>query len=657
MPEVGRNDPCPCGSGAKYKKCCLPGERDAPASLFLRREIREIAAGTDAWQADAVPLPVTFQDDATARPAVFLVTAAGFVLGSEVLSRPSAEWDDVARQLALAVGAASESVGATPRVVQVRHPEIAAALEPLLSPRDVRVEWDALVELDELARELVADLTGGIPGPRAMIAETWAGWGLPPGTVSELFGAAAVLWGARPWVWLGNDQVLFAELPDGAEWTVSVLGQAGQEFGLTLYSDYDDFLDLMGAPHPSAAFADPVGRVLSLLYENRDTLPPRMQREVASAGWEVAAPDAYPLIMAINTPAGGMSRRDAADLARVARAVAALAEAEGERLSRGETLEWSDPETGVRLEHEEVDRGPALWTPPAALRPGGPEGPAARPAAALEEARRLVGVDAQAVAGPAGRGSPAGVAPERLPDLDLFAPAEGSLLGRFEAALHGEGLSRKTVEKHVANADTFLHYLLEWESVPPSAVHEYDLRVFLFDWYPREVDDPYYRADAMPASLGRFFAWLAAEEGVQCPWAAEVLGERDAYRLRRLEFPGGFGWDDEVGSWRAELYEDLDVRILLHDDGLGSTLTWGEEGPFGRVMGIVEDTLDRELQRRWLLWREEAIRAGETSPPLLRERLVARQREWEETPHPSLDGETPLVAIERERSERRDRMG
>ncbi|MFH1571074.1 MAG: SEC-C metal-binding domain-containing protein [Gemmatimonadota bacterium] len=22
--EVGRNDPCPCGSGRKYKKCCMP---------------------------------------------------------------------------------------------------------------------------------------------------------------------------------------------------------------------------------------------------------------------------------------------------------------------------------------------------------------------------------------------------------------------------------------------------------------------------------------------------------------------------------------------------------------------------------------------------------------------------------------------------------
>jgi preprotein translocase subunit SecA len=29
--KVGRNDPCPCGSGKKYKKCCLPRETHAGA--------------------------------------------------------------------------------------------------------------------------------------------------------------------------------------------------------------------------------------------------------------------------------------------------------------------------------------------------------------------------------------------------------------------------------------------------------------------------------------------------------------------------------------------------------------------------------------------------------------------------------------------------
>lgn len=27
--KIGRNDPCPCGSGKKYKKCCLGKDDDA----------------------------------------------------------------------------------------------------------------------------------------------------------------------------------------------------------------------------------------------------------------------------------------------------------------------------------------------------------------------------------------------------------------------------------------------------------------------------------------------------------------------------------------------------------------------------------------------------------------------------------------------------
>lgn len=28
-PKIGHNDPCPCGSGKKFKKCCLHGAGDA----------------------------------------------------------------------------------------------------------------------------------------------------------------------------------------------------------------------------------------------------------------------------------------------------------------------------------------------------------------------------------------------------------------------------------------------------------------------------------------------------------------------------------------------------------------------------------------------------------------------------------------------------
>jgi len=30
--KIGRNDPCPCGSGKKYKKCCLLTEHPKPVS-------------------------------------------------------------------------------------------------------------------------------------------------------------------------------------------------------------------------------------------------------------------------------------------------------------------------------------------------------------------------------------------------------------------------------------------------------------------------------------------------------------------------------------------------------------------------------------------------------------------------------------------------
>lgn len=44
MPKTGRNAPCPCGSGKKYKHCCLPKEEAAA---------REASAQTKAAAAEA----------------------------------------------------------------------------------------------------------------------------------------------------------------------------------------------------------------------------------------------------------------------------------------------------------------------------------------------------------------------------------------------------------------------------------------------------------------------------------------------------------------------------------------------------------------------------------------------------------------------------
>ncbi len=37
MTRIGRNEPCPCGSGRKYKQCCLQRHRENPAASPMRR--------------------------------------------------------------------------------------------------------------------------------------------------------------------------------------------------------------------------------------------------------------------------------------------------------------------------------------------------------------------------------------------------------------------------------------------------------------------------------------------------------------------------------------------------------------------------------------------------------------------------------------------
>lgn len=39
MSDIGRNDPCPCGSGKKYKKCCLGKPRQYSPELEADLEL------------------------------------------------------------------------------------------------------------------------------------------------------------------------------------------------------------------------------------------------------------------------------------------------------------------------------------------------------------------------------------------------------------------------------------------------------------------------------------------------------------------------------------------------------------------------------------------------------------------------------------------
>jgi hypothetical protein len=49
MREVGRNDPCPCGSGSKYKRCCLEVRR---AALRVAAQLEERVLELGSWVLD-----------------------------------------------------------------------------------------------------------------------------------------------------------------------------------------------------------------------------------------------------------------------------------------------------------------------------------------------------------------------------------------------------------------------------------------------------------------------------------------------------------------------------------------------------------------------------------------------------------------------------
>ncbi len=54
--QIGRNDPCHCGSGRKYKQCCLP--KDEAAARQARVEADKTAGEAGAEAAPAVvPAP------------------------------------------------------------------------------------------------------------------------------------------------------------------------------------------------------------------------------------------------------------------------------------------------------------------------------------------------------------------------------------------------------------------------------------------------------------------------------------------------------------------------------------------------------------------------------------------------------------------------
>jgi tetratricopeptide (TPR) repeat protein len=74
MARPGRNDPCPCGSGKKYKRCCL--DKDEAAAAAARESARAAATSRYPMQAfGTVPLDDADELTSSSNAVVDLVHA------------------------------------------------------------------------------------------------------------------------------------------------------------------------------------------------------------------------------------------------------------------------------------------------------------------------------------------------------------------------------------------------------------------------------------------------------------------------------------------------------------------------------------------------------------------------------------------------------
>lgn len=121
-PKPGRNDPCHCGSGNKYKKCCLAKDEAAERDRLVKTQVRR-----DAAQRDESP--------AASRPPVGELTAK---IEAALLAKAEEEdtYDD-------ALEAASNAVVHLVGAGKLDEAE-AAARDLLLRFPDVHDGWDRL---------------------------------------------------------------------------------------------------------------------------------------------------------------------------------------------------------------------------------------------------------------------------------------------------------------------------------------------------------------------------------------------------------------------------------------------------------------------------------------------------------------------------------
>jgi hypothetical protein len=194
------------------------------------------------------------------------------------------------------------------RVAEARWAEMLRA--GLGDEFEIRV--DPTPELLEVIRLFVDDCNPGL-------ARSYLGHRTPTAPIGKFFHAAAGLYGIAPWKIVSReDHLLVLDAPQfgfiGA--SISIIGALGEQYGILVYESVASY---QAMARQAEQFGRTVPRrselrtpALSITFNRPADIPKEMVREVEEYGWELAEPDAYPIVMAFdpdNVPRP-MSERD-----------------------------------------------------------------------------------------------------------------------------------------------------------------------------------------------------------------------------------------------------------------------------------------------------------------------------------------------------------
>jgi tetratricopeptide (TPR) repeat protein len=154
---TGRNKPCPCGSGKKYKRCCLPRERSAPAWPPLPPLVALPSIGTTerylsfhdgkpvVWELPYDPL------DDLSNSVIDLIAAGDLEKAEQVCQRLLAEYPDMIDGLRRTARVA-QAKGDLPRAIEFHRKAAHFARTHEWFDPEIPEEYDA--EADKLEAQL-----------------------------------------------------------------------------------------------------------------------------------------------------------------------------------------------------------------------------------------------------------------------------------------------------------------------------------------------------------------------------------------------------------------------------------------------------------------------------------------------------------------------